>query len=76
MRKLATLAVLTMSAGTVLAGGATAAHAGVHVGDFLAGTAGVPDPSSLNFINTFCGPPWEWTGHGECDNPYGPPFAE
>lgn len=75
MRKLATLAALTLGTGTVLAGGAMTANAAVG-GDPIPEVTTVPHPGMLDFIDTFCGPPWEWTDHGTCDNPYGPPFMQ
>lgn len=71
MRKLATLAVLTLSAGTVLAGGASAANAVINIGNPVPddGTAAAPAaPPNLDFAKTWCGAPWQWSGTQACTN--------
>jgi len=72
VRKLATLAVLTLSAGTVLAGSAASANAAINLGnpvpDDTTTTAPAPAPVGTDFANTWCGAPWQWTGAQACDN--------
>lgn len=71
MRKLATLAVLTLSAGTVLAGSATSANAAINLGNPVPDdttTAPAAAPVNTDFANTWCGAPWQWTGAQTCNN--------
>ncbi|MEZ0106649.1 hypothetical protein ABH920_000630 [Catenulispora sp. EB89] len=73
MRKLATLAVLTLSAGTVLAGGATSANAAINLGNPVPDdTTTAPAPVSTDFANNWCGAPWQWTTGQACDNHQAP----
>lgn len=62
MRKIASLAALTLC---VVAGGASAASADVSLGPLPLGpdaTTAPPAPGTLDFANTWCGAPWQWSG--------------
>jgi hypothetical protein len=77
VRKLATLAVLTLSAGTVLAGSATSANAAINLGNPVPDdTTTAPAPANMDFANTWCGAPWQWNGAQTCDNHQTPAPAQ
>ena len=74
MRKFATLAALTLCAGTAVAGGAPAANAFVNIGGDLSGTSTPPAVGTVDFAGTWCGAPWLWSGQqpgAACDAQHG-----